>query len=136
MIKLVDILKEYTPSDANSLNNAYREIKKLGPVNPLDPKEIVVDDSVFVEISVWDKRLWFSSLHSLDKGQGNATKVMQKIVDIADKYGVTIALDPIPYGKDPNKLTYNQLVKFYKKFGFKFEEGEEGFGDMERVAKQ
>ena len=28
---------------------------------------------------------------------------------------------------------YTKLVKFYKKFGFEFEDGAEDFGDMERV---
>jgi hypothetical protein len=128
-------LKEYFPSDAGDLSKAYNEIRNLGVVNPLNPREIVIDDSVFIEISVFDKRLWFSSIMSLDKGQGNAGRAMQKIVDIADKHNVTIALDPLPFGNNPDKLNYNQLVQFYKKFGFKFEEGEEGFGDMERVAK-
>jgi hypothetical protein len=128
-------LKEYFPSDPGDLSKAYNEIRNLGVVNPLNPREIVIDDSVFIEISVFDKRLWFSSIMSLDKGQGNAGRTMQKIVDIADKHNVTIALDPLPFGNNPDKLNYNQLVQFYKKFGFKFEEGEEGFGDMERIAK-
>ena len=128
------IIREYTPSDPADIDKAVREIEKLGVRNPINPKEIVIDDTVFIEISNWDKRLWFSSLHSLERGKGNASKVMQKIVDIADKYKVTIALDPVPFGTGDGRLKLPQLVNFYKKFGFEFEDGED-FGDMERIAE-
>jgi GNAT superfamily N-acetyltransferase len=141
MIRLKDILKEsklgmireYTPSNPANIDKAIKEIEKLGVRNPINPKEIVIDNSVFVEVSNWDKRLWFSSLHSMDRGKGNASRVMQKIVDIADKYNVTIALDALPFGTGKNRMSRSQLVAFYKKFGFAFENGEEDFGDMERV---
>jgi len=140
MINLINILKsvllEYTPSDPSNIDKAINDISSLGYRNPLNPSEIVIDDKVIIEVSNWDKRLWISSLKSIEKKEGNATKVMTTICKIADKHNVTIALDPVLYGKDKNKLNYKQLVNFYKKFGFKFEEGEEGFGDMERVANQ
>jgi hypothetical protein len=131
-IKLKDLLKEYAPSDPVLVDKAVAAIKRLGVRNPLRPQETLVNNNVMIEISSWDKRLWISTLQSLEKGQGNATTVMNAMCRIADKYNVTMALDPSPYGKDPNKLNYDQLVQFYKKFGFKFERGEEGFGDMER----
>ena len=136
MIKLKDILKEYTPSDPDSLTKALKDIRSLGVPNWMNSQEIVIGDSVMVEIGIFDKRLWFSSIHSLDRGQGNAGRVMQKIVDIADKHGVTIALTPKPFGgKDGSPvLTKSQLVTFYKKYGFKPEKG--GFGDMERIANK
>jgi hypothetical protein len=129
-------IREYTPSNPANIDKAIREIEKLGIRNPVNPKEIIIDDSVFIEISNWDKRLWFSSLHSMDRGHGNASRVMQKIVDIADKYNVTIALDAVPYGTGTGRLSRSQLVKFYKKFGFKFEDGQEDFGDMERISER
>ena len=136
MIKLKDILKEYTPSDPEALTKALKDIRSLGVPNWMNSQEIVIGDSVMVEIGIFDKRLWFSSIHSLDRGQGNAGRVMQKIVDIADKHGVTIALTPKPFGgKDGSPvLTKSQLVTFYKKYGFKPEKG--GFGDMERIANK
>ena len=132
-IKKEIALREYTPSNPADIDKAIREIEKLGVRNPINPKEIVIDDSVIIEVQNWDKRLWFSSLYSIDKGQGNASKVMKKIMDIVDKYKVTVALDPHPFGTGTGKLTRDQLVKFYKKFGFEFEDGAEDFGDMERV---
>ena len=136
MIKLKDILKEYVPSDPTSLTKALKDIQSLGYPNPLNSREIVIDNSVLVEIGIFDKRLHFSSIQSMDKGQGNAGRVMQKIVDIADKHGVTIALTPKPFGGKNGSpiLTKSQLVTFYKKYGFKPEKG--GFGDMERIANK
>ena len=131
-IKLKDLLKEYAPSDPVLIDKAIAAIRRLGVRNPLRREETLINNNVMIEISNWDKRLWISTLQSLEKGQGNATTVMNMMCRIADKYNVTMALDPSPYGTDPNKLNYNQLVQFYKKFGFKFERGEEGFGDMER----
>jgi hypothetical protein len=132
MFKLKNILKEYTPSDPTALDKAMKEIERLGPRNPLNPQEIIVDNSVLIEVSIFDKRIWFSSIYSMDKGQGNAGKVMQKIVDIADKYGVTVALDAEPFSTAKDKLNKSQLVKFYKKYGFK----SSNFGEMERVARK
>jgi len=129
-------IREYTPSNPGNIDKAIREIEALGIRNPINPKEIVIDNSVIIEVSNWDKRLWFSSLYSIERGQGNATRIMQKIVDIADKYKVTIALDPHPFGTGTGRLSRSQLVKFYKKFGFEFEDGQEDFGDMERIAER
>jgi hypothetical protein len=134
-IKKEIILREYTPSNPADIDKAIKEIEKLGVRNPFNPKEIVIDDAVVIEVSNWDKRLWFSSLYSIDKGKGNASRAMQKIVDIADKHKVTVALDPHPFGTGTGRLNRAQLVNFYKKFGFEFENGEEDFGDMERVTK-
>ena len=134
MIKLTNLLKEYTPSNSADIDKAVDEIKRLGIRNPINPKEFIIDDNVSVEIANWDGRLWFSSLYSMDRGQGNAERVMKKITDIADKHNVTIALDAEPFGTGANRLNKSQLIAFYKKFGFRFEKGEEGFGDMERVA--
>jgi len=134
MIKLKKILKEYTPSDPAAIDKALKDIRNLGSINPINSREIVIDDSVTVEIGSFDKRLWFSSIYSVDRSQGNAGKVMQKIVDIADKYGVTIALEAKPFGGKSGApiLNKSQLVAFYKKYGFKSSE----FGEMERVAKK
>lgn len=130
------VLREYTPSNPADIDKAIRDIEKLGVRNPLNPKEIIIDNSVVIEVQNWDKRLWFSSLYSIEKGKGNASRIMKKIIDIADKYKVTIALDPHPFGTDSEKLNRSQLVNFYKKFGFNFEDGEEDFGDMERVTER
>jgi len=135
MIKLKNILKEYTQSKPADIDKAVLEIRKLGVRNPLNSSEIIIDDTIIVEVSNWDKRLWFSSIYSTDRGKGNASRVMKKIMDIADKYKVVVALDPHPFGKSTDKLNKSQLVTFYKKFGFKFEAGEAGFGDMERIPK-
>jgi len=135
-IKLKDLLKEYAPSDPVLIDKAIAAIRRLGIRNPLNSRETLINDNVIIEVSNWDKRLWINTLQSLEKGKGHATEVMKMLCKIADKYNVTMALDPLPYSKDPNRLNQQQLVQFYKKFGFSFEEGEDDFGDMERLPNQ
>lgn len=130
------VLLEYTHSDPKAIDAAISQVRSLGVRNPLNSRETLIDNNVVIEVSNFDNRLWLNSITSLDKGLGNATRVMNDICKIADKNNVTIALDPLPYGKDQKKLNYEQLVSFYKKFGFKFEEGKDGFGDMERIPNQ
>jgi hypothetical protein len=71
MINLINILKsvllEYTPSDPSNIDKAINDIRGLGYRNPLNPSEIVIDDKVIIEVSNWDKRLWISSLKSIEK---------------------------------------------------------------------
>ncbi len=126
------LIREYTPSNPSDIDKAIKEIEKLGIRNPIDPNKIVIDNTVVIEVQNFDERLMLSSILSIDKNKGNASNVMKKITDIADKYHVTIALTPEPFGRDANKLTKSQLIKFYKKFGFKNDE----FGDMERISEQ
>ena len=113
-------------SDSKAIDAAIAEIQVM---NDKDPK-------VFIEASNIGGRLWIGGITSTEKGVGNATKAMGEVCKIADKYNVIISLQPLPYGKDPKRLNTDQLIAFYKKFGFKFEEGEEDFGDMERFPNQ
>ena len=45
MIKLKNILKEYTPSDPVAIDKALKDIRNLGPINPINSREIVIDMS-------------------------------------------------------------------------------------------
>ena len=50
-------------------------------------------------------------------GFGSGTEVMNRILKIADEAGVTVHLDAVPFGY--KTLTKTQLMKWYRKFGFK-----------------
>lgn len=120
---LQQTLLEYLKSDTKAIDAAIAEIEAMNDENP----------KVFIEASNINGRLWIGGITSIEKGVGNATKAMSEVCKIADKHNVIVSLQPLPYGKDPKRLNADQLIAFYKKFGFKFEEGEEGFGDMERI---
>jgi GNAT superfamily N-acetyltransferase len=60
---------------------------------------------------------YFNRLNVPEKirNRGIATELMNELVDWADLEEINILLDINPYGD----MSYNDLKKFYKKFGFK-----------------
>jgi len=54
-----------------------------------------------------------------DRKQGKARKAMDKIISEADKVGIDLELDAIP--EEGTEITQEQLINFYKQFGFEFE---------------
>lgn len=50
--------------------------------------------------------------------QGVGTQLLQRIINDADKYGVTLYLF-VSNGGGPNSMTDQRLVKWYKRHGFK-----------------
>jgi hypothetical protein len=99
------------------IQQAVDEIRSLGYKNPFD-NSTVIDDNVLVEVSNFDGYLWLNSIMTIVKGRGDATEVLIKICDIADKYQITIVLTPKPFGNG-NILTEKQLRDWYGKYGFK-----------------
>lgn len=131
MIKLISILKEMMV-DKELVNKALKDIRTLGQINPINSREIIFEDGIVsLEVNYFDGHLWISSIYTdiENRNQGKATKVMQDICNIADKYQVPISMGVSPFGKSSNKLNKSQLMKWYTKFGFK----NIGFGDMERI---
>lgn len=64
------------------------------------------------------------------KKQGNGTKVMNLLCEAADAIGIDLSLYPKPLGSDADRLRKAELVKWYKKFGFKTINGK-----MRRISK-
>mgnify|MGYP001256092880 CR=1 FL=1 len=63
------------------------------------------------------------------EGQGFASKVMDTITSLADKYGVTLRLDVAPFGQE--SLTDEDLFSWYGRNGF---EKVDGYHEvMERI---
>ena len=59
------------------------------------------------------------------RNQGKANEALQNIADAADKYGVTLYIEPVPIVNIKEKnfgLDRQQLEDLYKKFGFDFAE--------------
>lgn len=53
------------------------------------------------------------------RGTGAGTEAMRRILDLADKYGLSVYLDPHPLDEG---WSWERLVKWYASFGFAFEE--------------
>ena len=81
-----DISKRSSKED---VLKALSEIKTLGTVNPIDGRDMYID-GINIELRYWDGYLWIGSIYviSEERGQGKATRLIQKICDIADKYGI------------------------------------------------
>ncbi len=77
-------------------------------------------DGVGVEFEKHKDGIRLSSLKSEDKGKGNASRVMKEVTKQADEDGIPVYLDA-----DAKKggMPQEELVKFYQRNGFVFEEG-------------
>lgn len=123
----IDTRKDIQPKEI--IQKAVDKIRSLGYKNPFD-RSTVIDDNVLVEVDNFDGYMILQSIMTIDKGRGDASRVLRKICDIADEFGVTIKITPKPFGTG-NILTKKQLVDWYKRFGFvKF-----GYEDMKRNPK-
>lgn len=122
-MKLVkESLNEDERNDISSreiIEKAIDEIHSLGYRSPFD-NGVIINNNVVVEVYAFDGYLHLSSIMSIEKHRGDATEVMHKICEIADKYKVTIHLVPEPFGLG-ERLNKTQLINWYKKFGFKKE---------------
>ena len=109
---------------------AVEQIEGLGPRNPLNAKEIVFDGAkVEVRTDLNDPNgIVLGSIAALEQGQGAGSSALEKIISIADEYGVHISLVAVPYGldtgdreeSDPDVFAkaVTRLVNWYKKYGF------------------
>lgn len=111
---------EWHKSPEKNIKAAVEEIRKLGYPNDLDRSIIMIPPDWKTQISVkgWDGHVWLDVLTTeLEREQGKATAIMNKMLEIADKYEVFVAIDPTPYGVG-QKMDKKQLVEWAKKFGF------------------
>lgn len=58
-----------------------------------------------------------------DGGQGNASKTLKYLLELADKHGVTLDLTAKPYGTFEHAKSTDDLVRWYARNGFVPEEG-------------
>ncbi len=81
--------------------------------------------------SVHKDAVHISEIFAHPTGKGFGTDILQRILDEADKQGVTLDLSAVPYGED--KMPPQDLIEYYRKHGFKLRG--EGFADDEMVRK-
>lgn len=110
------ILKEgYGNTDKEKVLKAVKEIQSQGYPNPFNPREIIIQDKVGLEVSFFDGALWVSSITSFEQGGGRLG--MEIILKTADKYQIIVRLDAEPFGK--KTLNKSKLIAWYKRLGFK-----------------
>ena len=66
-----------------------------------------------------DAPIWLKSIVSPERqGTGQASAILRKITDLADKHGVAIWLTPKPFGNIENALSASKLKGWYKRYGW------------------
>jgi hypothetical protein len=134
------ILREGMTLD-RSVNGAQQMVRELAnlsighpPQNDFDI-EIVLDHGGCLSIITMEidspQSIWLNNIYTTDSSgrqssrcyqKGHASKAMDIITGLADKYNVTLDLIAAPPShmvrNDPNLPNADQLAKFYARFGF------------------
>ena len=85
-------------------------------VNPLDNR-VLVGDGVVVNIAPFGDKVMLNEIRSFEPGLGKASAELQRLVNDADKFGVTLKLTARPIGE--GGLNQKQLISWYKRYGFR-----------------
>lgn len=94
-------------------------IRDLGYPNPINPREIVIDNAVCVEVSEYDDTtIWLKSIRSLNPGNGDGTRVLRLIMNLAHSQGFRIILDPQPLSV-AKPIPMGKLLDWYSRMGFR-----------------
>lgn len=98
------------------LNDLHHQTEE----HPLNRAARVTPDGVSLEVSKFSRGVHISSLASLTKGAGHASKALRTLTGLADKHGVPLTLIPQPTasGGAGKGLSKDQLVGWYGRYGF------------------
>ena len=112
MIKLISILNEI---DQHSVSSAVSDINDIPRPNAIyincKETQINIKGKVIDAIEITEISVLPSQQH-----KGLATQVLKKATEIADEKKVILTLEAMPiFGAE---LSTEQLIEFYKKFGF------------------
>lgn len=58
-------------------------------------------------------RLW-----TLRPGEGNGSRMLGTLCELADRHGVEICLKPLPFGRKPYRFSRQKLAEWYGRYGF------------------
>lgn len=80
------------------------------PISNFDDLGIELTEPVF----------WFCRLKAKVEGQGEGTKLMERLVQILDEKQITVVNGVNPYGssKRQGRMSMGELKDFYRKYGF------------------
>jgi hypothetical protein len=97
---------------------AIDEIHSLGVLHPLMRGSYMIGN-VVIDISCFDGHLCLNDILTTERarGKGEASIVLRKICDIADKHNVYMSTTPKAFGQNKG-LTTHQLRDWYLRFGF------------------
>src|ERR1035437_7619925 len=74
------------------------KLLNIGYRNPLNPKEIVINNEAAVEINAFNGMIWLKTIRSFTHKQGAGTRTMKLLCNLADITKSTLNLEAVPYG--------------------------------------
>ena len=113
-----DTGEEWHKSSNIDIKAAIEEIHNLGVLHPLMRNTYMVGN-VLIDNSCFDGHLCLNDILTTEKarGKGEASMVLRKICEIADKHNVYMSTTPKAFGQNKG-LTTHQLRDWYLRFGF------------------
>ena len=83
------------------------------------------------------ERIWIESLETplAKRGNGAATRMLQRIFNLGDELGMPVMLEAVPIGKEI-RMTVDQLVGWYERRGFVVVKHFGHFCDMARPVRE
>jgi hypothetical protein len=105
-----------TPSDPN-VKTYLSEVSSWGKENPFNYNEYIIDN-VKLELSNARDKVRINFIGSISPKKGDGTKLMNRLIELADKMNIKLSLSPDVVGDEGIK-DIRKLIGWYKRFGFK-----------------
>lgn len=125
--ELLEAIK-LSAKDSKELDAFLEEFRAETTAHPFDRRIRIWKDSVGLEVSKFGGSITLDAIMSfLKKGEGEASKALKWVCDLADKHKVDIELivKPIPNaGAKGKNLTKAQLTSWYQRHGFEKSHGD------------
>lgn len=102
-----------SPKTANS-DAAVEEINNLGTASPTEDGSIIIDGNVQVNANSVNGVIKLDTIKAIDQGQGDGTRVLESIKEIARENGVKVEVIPEQIGS----TSVEDLVTWYESKGF------------------
>lgn len=115
------LAERYKPEEKVDLVDVtIKELMKTANIerSPIS-KDLIYNGNLAFNIFQLDNELMIESIYSLEPNKGTATAFMRHISEISDRNNMTVTLLAKPFSNRDTKMTFNQLVGFYRKHGFK-----------------
>ena len=106
-------------SPPNTSQAFMKDFAALGRPNPMNSRELVIDDIVIVQLYPWNNHIYLMSIRTTETRTGAATAVMKKLLALADKHNIPIECTASPFRTGvANTLKKAALIRWYERLGF------------------
>jgi len=120
------------PSEAGPADQFIDEFNNATSPHPWDNKKRIHGLTMMHLSRLRKDAIYIHDISAIEPNQGHASKTMKFICSLANKLGVQLELTAKAFGN--NRMTTEQLEKWYKKFGFSTIRQDEDSFSMVRFA--